>query len=52
MLLFFYFIRRAAVNESGRCIDDHPQTRLRVGGEIVELSDDDEISVAIGECGR
>ncbi|KAJ8428044.1 hypothetical protein Cgig2_007621 [Carnegiea gigantea] len=39
-------VKRAAVSGSGGCIDDHPQTRLRVGGEIIEMSDDDEISVA------
>ncbi|KAJ8445203.1 LOW QUALITY PROTEIN: hypothetical protein Cgig2_024409 [Carnegiea gigantea] len=35
-----------AVSESGGCIDDHSQTTLRVSREIIEMSDDDEISVA------
>jgi len=30
---FVYFIRRAAMSGSGGCIDDHPQTRMRVGGK-------------------
>ena len=46
---FIYFIRMAVVSESGGCIDDHLQTRLRVGGEIIEMSDDDEISVALDD---
>ena len=52
MLLFVYFVHRTAVSESGRCIDDHPQTRLRVGGEIIEMSDDYEISVASEDVGE
>ncbi|KAJ8420745.1 hypothetical protein Cgig2_019813 [Carnegiea gigantea] len=38
--------RRALMTERGGCIGDHPRSRLRLGGEIIELSDDDEISVA------
>ncbi|KAJ8424059.1 hypothetical protein Cgig2_032151 [Carnegiea gigantea] len=45
-------VKRAAVSESGRCIDDHPQIRLRVGREITEMSDDDEISVASKDVGE
>jgi len=47
-----YFIGRAAVNGSGRCSDDHLQTRLRVGRKIIEMSDDDEISVASEDVGE
>ncbi|KAJ8421256.1 hypothetical protein Cgig2_027767 [Carnegiea gigantea] len=36
----------AVVSEMGGCIGDHPQTRLRLDGKIIELSDDDEISIA------
>ncbi|KAJ8443355.1 hypothetical protein Cgig2_015836 [Carnegiea gigantea] len=39
-------VKRAAVSRHGGCIDDHPQTRLIVGGEVIEMSDNDEISVA------
>jgi len=39
------------VSETDGCIDDHPQTRLTVGGEIIELFDDDEISIASGDVG-
>ena len=46
-----YFICWAAVSRSGGCNDDHPQTRLRVGGEIIEMSGDDEISVAMENVG-
>ncbi|KAJ8429409.1 hypothetical protein Cgig2_025596 [Carnegiea gigantea] len=38
--------KRAVVSEMGGCIGDHPQTRLRLDGKIIELSDDDEISIA------
>lgn len=41
-----YFICRVVVSERGGCANDHPQTRLRVGREIIEMSDDDEISIA------
>ena len=41
-----YFVYRAGVRGSGECSDDHPQTRVRVGGEVIQMSDDDEISVA------
>ncbi|KAJ8425524.1 hypothetical protein Cgig2_013251 [Carnegiea gigantea] len=44
--------RWVTVSESGGCIDDHPQTRLKVGGEIIELSGDDEISVASEDVGN
>ncbi|KAJ8429657.1 hypothetical protein Cgig2_001653 [Carnegiea gigantea] len=45
-------VNRAAVSESDGCINDHPQNRLRVGREIIEMSDDDEISVASEDVGE
>ncbi|KAJ8424121.1 hypothetical protein Cgig2_009705 [Carnegiea gigantea] len=42
----------AGVRGSGECNDDHPQTRVRVGGEVIEMSDDDEISVASDDVGE
>ncbi|KAJ8452483.1 hypothetical protein Cgig2_000072 [Carnegiea gigantea] len=45
-------VKRTAVSESGGCIDDHPQTRLRVGGKIIEMSNDYEISVASEDVGE
>lgn len=45
-------VKRVAVSKSGRCIDDHPQTRLRVGKEIIEMSNDDEISVVSEDVGE
>ncbi|KAJ8430122.1 hypothetical protein Cgig2_007095 [Carnegiea gigantea] len=44
--------RGVAATGSGGCIDDHPQTRLRVSGEIIEMSNDDEISVTSKDVGR
>lgn len=38
--------KRTFASETGRCNDDHPQSRMRVGEEIIELYDDDETSVA------
>jgi len=46
------FVCRAGVRGSGECSDDHPQTRVRVGGEVIEMSDDDEISVASEDVGE
>jgi len=40
------------VHETGRCVGDHLQARLRLGGEIIELFDDDEISVASKDMGN
>ena len=40
------------MHETGRCVGDHLQTRLRLGGKIIELSDDDEISVASEDVGN
>ncbi|KAJ8425093.1 hypothetical protein Cgig2_007815 [Carnegiea gigantea] len=45
-------IRGAAVSESGGCIDDHPQTRLRVSGEIIEMFNDDEILIVLEDVGE
>ncbi|KAJ8432834.1 LOW QUALITY PROTEIN: hypothetical protein Cgig2_008548 [Carnegiea gigantea] len=45
-------VKRAAVSGSRGCIDDHPQTRLRVGGKIIEMSDDYEISVTLEDVGK
>ncbi|KAJ8446954.1 hypothetical protein Cgig2_006582 [Carnegiea gigantea] len=42
----------AAVRGSSRCSDDHPQTRVRVGGKIIEMSDDDEILVTSKDIGE
>ncbi|KAJ8441456.1 LOW QUALITY PROTEIN: hypothetical protein Cgig2_023642 [Carnegiea gigantea] len=39
-------VKKATVSGRGGCSDNHPQTRLRVSGDIIEMSDDDEISVA------
>ena len=47
-----YFIRMVAVSGIGECSDDHPQTRLRVGEEIIEMSDDNEISVTLEDVGE
>ncbi|KAJ8435441.1 LOW QUALITY PROTEIN: hypothetical protein Cgig2_012562 [Carnegiea gigantea] len=44
-------VKRASVSESGRCIHNHPQIRLRVGWEIIEMSNDDKISVASKDMG-
>ncbi|KAJ8430862.1 LOW QUALITY PROTEIN: hypothetical protein Cgig2_007102 [Carnegiea gigantea] len=44
-------LKRAVSSESGGYIDDHPQTRLRLGGEVIELFDDDEISVVSEDVG-
>ncbi|KAJ8447133.1 hypothetical protein Cgig2_022862 [Carnegiea gigantea] len=41
-----WYSLKAAMKGCGGCSDDHPQTRVRVGGEIIEMSDDDEISIA------
>ena len=40
------------MHETGRCVGDHLQARLRLGGEIIELFDDDEISVASKDMGN
>jgi len=50
--LIVYFVRGAAGSGSGGCSDGHPQTRLRLGGEIIKMSDDDEISVASEDVGE
>ncbi|KAJ8423694.1 hypothetical protein Cgig2_003378 [Carnegiea gigantea] len=44
-------LKKVVVSKMGGCIGDHPQTRLRVGREIIELSDDYEISVASEDVG-
>ena len=50
--LIVYFVHRAAGSGSGGCSDGQPQSRVRVGGEIIEMSDDDEISVASEDMGE
>ncbi|KAJ8425493.1 LOW QUALITY PROTEIN: hypothetical protein Cgig2_029575 [Carnegiea gigantea] len=45
-------VKGATVSGSGGCNDDYPQIRLRVGREIIEMSDDDEISVASEDVGE
>ena len=47
-----YFVCRAVVRGSDGCSDDHPQTRVRVGGEIIEMSNDKEILVAAEDVGE
>jgi len=42
-----YFVCTTAVRGSGGCSDDHPQTRVRFGRKIIEMSNDDEILVAL-----
>ncbi|KAJ8443291.1 hypothetical protein Cgig2_015769 [Carnegiea gigantea] len=42
----------AGVRGSGECSDDHTQTKVRVGEEVIEMSDDDEISVASEDVGE
>ncbi|KAJ8428632.1 LOW QUALITY PROTEIN: hypothetical protein Cgig2_015750 [Carnegiea gigantea] len=42
----------ASVHETDGCIGDHPQTRLRLGREIIELSDDNKISMASKDVGN
>ncbi|KAJ8437177.1 LOW QUALITY PROTEIN: hypothetical protein Cgig2_003806 [Carnegiea gigantea] len=44
-------LKRAVGSESSGCIGDDRQTRLRLGREIIELSDDDEISVVSEDVG-
>ncbi|KAJ8446759.1 LOW QUALITY PROTEIN: hypothetical protein Cgig2_000770 [Carnegiea gigantea] len=38
----------ALVTERGGCVSDHP---LRLGGDFIELSDDDKISIASDDIG-
>ncbi|KAJ8428094.1 LOW QUALITY PROTEIN: hypothetical protein Cgig2_013306 [Carnegiea gigantea] len=45
-------VKMADVRGSGECSDDHPQTRVRVGEEVIEMSDDDEISVVSEDMGE
>ncbi|KAJ8429903.1 hypothetical protein Cgig2_025333 [Carnegiea gigantea] len=45
-------VKRAVVRGSGGCSDDHPQTRVRVGEELIKMSDDDEISVVSEDVGE
>jgi len=40
------------VTERGGYVGDHPQSRLRLGGKIIELSDDDKISIASANPGN
>ena len=37
--------------ERDGCIGDHPQRKLRLGGEIIELSNDDKIFTASDDVG-
>lgn len=39
------------LTERGGCVGDHTQSRLRLGEEIIELSDDDEIPMASDNVG-
>ncbi|KAJ8430474.1 hypothetical protein Cgig2_003056 [Carnegiea gigantea] len=39
------------VTKRGGCVGDHLQSRLRLGGGIIELSNDDEVSVASNDMG-
>jgi len=39
------------VTKRGRCVGDNLQSRLRLRGGIIELSDDDEVSMASDEVG-